>query len=533
MKIMKKEIYEILKKIIAGEYPDFSDTDFNIDYPDAKFGDYSTNLALILSKRVGKSPKEIAENIVKKLSESDNNIFEKVEIAGPGFINFKIAVPYLNQKTLVIINSGEGYGKTNEGASKKVDIDFISANPTGPLTVGNSRGGVIGDVIGKVLEKVGYVVTREYYFNDAGGQIDVLGHSVLKDTEAQYKGQYIDELNQKYTTGDYKEVGKKAAGELVQEIKKTAEKMGIKFDVWFAEGKDLRDKGKVNEIVAWLKENKLAYESEGAVWFKSTQFGDDKDRVLIRSNGEPTYFCVDCAYHKNKLEERKFDLAIDVWGADHHGDMARIKGFVKALGYEKNLEIVIHQFVRIMKDGKEVRMSKRTGNYITVEELLAEVGKDAYRFFMMQYALNTHMDFDLELAKDKTQKNPVYYVQYAYARIASILAKGNPPAGGDITNVKVDIVKDMLKAPEERALILQLIKFPELVTEISKDYQIQKLPQYSKELAESFHHFYEKCPVINSGSDELTQARLQLLNATQIVLKNTLDLMGISAPKKM
>ena len=525
---MKQEIKELISLVIQKEYPSLDSFSFVVDDSDPKHGDYASNVAMILAKRVGESPSIIAQKIIDGLKKND--IFEGLEVAGPGFINFKISLPYLENKIFEVISSGDSYGSWDIGKNKKVDIDFISANPTGPLTVGNSRGGVIGDTIGSVLESVGYNITREYYFNDAGGQIDVLGHSVLKDAEGQYKGQYIDDLNKKYPSGDYREVGKLAATELVSEIKKTAEKMGIKFDVWFAEGKDLRDKGKVAEVVTWLKEKKLAYESEGAVWFKSTQFGDDKDRVLIRSNGEPTYFCVDCAYHKNKLVERKFDLAIDVWGADHHGDVARIKGFVKALGCENNLQIVIHQFVKIMKDGKEVRMSKRTGNYITVEELLAEVGRDAYRFFMMQYALNTHMDFDLELAKDKTQKNPVYYVQYAYARINSILTKSNSQkldaeAGNGNTN--------LLQAPEERALIMQIIKYPDLIKEVATDFQIQKIPQFSKDLAETFHHFYEKCSVINAENDELMKARLMLLRVTQIVLKNTLELMKISAPETM
>ena len=375
----------------------------------------------------------------------------------------------------------------------------------------------------------GWHVTKEYYFNDAGGQIDILGHSILKDDQAQYKGEYVDELAKKIQTQDYKEAGKKAAVIIIDEIKKTVEKMGIKFDVWFAEGKDLRDKGKVEEIIDWLKKGDLIYLKDEAWWFKATKFGDDKDRVVIKSSKEPTYFGLDCAYHKNKFIDRKFDRVINIWGADHHGDVARVKGFVKALGYEDKFNIILHQFVRVMVDGKEVRMSKRAGNFITVDDLLKEVSKDAYRFFMLTYDINSHLNFDLNLAKERSQKNPVFYVQYANARIHSILKK--------IQSSKQKIqIKDkeltLLEHSAEIKLMKQLIKFPEIVAETAEDFQVQKLPTYAIELANSFHHFYEKCPIIKS--DEKTKNdRIALIKATQTVLKNVLDLMGVSAPEKM
>lgn len=522
---MKEKIIEKLRSIVKKEFPDFNIELIKIEEADIKFGDYSCNVAFIIAKENKDDPKNIAEKLMSILKNDE--IFTNVSVAGPGFINFFIAPEFLQKEITNINKMGDEYGSSDLGKDLKVNVEFISANPTGPLTVGNSRGGIIGDVLSNIFQKSGWEATREYYFNDAGGQIDVLGHSILKDDEAQYKGEYIDNLANEIKGDEPREVGKEAAKKIIRWIKETTAKMGIRFDVWTAEGKDLRDTGKLDKIIAWLKENKLAYESEGAWWFKSTQFSDDKDRVIVKSNGDPTYFALDCAYHKDKFD-RGFDKAIDVWGADHHGDVARIKGFVKALGFEKKFDILMHQFVRIVKDGREVRMSKREGNYILVDDLLREVGKDVYRFFMLTYAPNSHLVFDLDLAKEKSQKNPVYYVQYAYARIHSILAK--------IKNEKSEIKNidyKLLNKPEELALIKQLIKLPELVSEIVGDYQVQKLTTYAIRLAESFHHFYEKCPVINAESEELKLARSTLLEATQIVLKNTLDLMGISAPEKM
>lgn len=524
---MKLEIKQKIEKAIGKAYSDIKMPDFSVDYADEKFGDFSTNAAMKIAKIVGENPQEVAKKIINNLDK--NEIIQEATVAGPGFVNFKIALPYWQEKISEIIEANEKYGTSSLGNDLKVNIEFISANPTGPLTVGNSRGGVIGDVLANILDATGWQVTREYYFNDAGGQIDILGHSILKDSQAEYKGDYIDELQKVLNGGDYREIGKKAAQIIISEIKKTTQKMGVEFDVWFAEGKDLRKKGKIEEVMNWLKEKDLAYKKEGAVWFKSTQFGDDKDRVLIRSNGEPTYFALDCAYHKNKFIERKFDRAINIWGADHHGDIARLKAFVKVLGCEDKFEILLHQFVRIIVDGKEVRMSKRAGNYILVEDLLNEVGKDVYRFFMLVYAPNTHLTFDLKLAKEQSQKNPVFYVQYAYARINSVLAKSK------IKNSKPKMKENLnlLNNPAEIGLIKQLTKLPELIEEIVGDYQVQKMPNYAYQLANAFHNFYEKCPVIKAENKDLAAARLDLLKATRLVLKKTLDLMGVSAPEKM
>lgn len=523
---MIKEIKDLIQKAIKRAFPGAEVPSFTVT-PTEKFGDYSTNAAMILKGRVGDNQKEIAQKIVDAIDQ--NEVVESVTIAGPGFINFKIALPYLQEKILEVLSTKEKYGQIDLGKSKKLNLEFISANPTGPLTIGNARGGVVGDCLANVLQKAGYEVTREYYFNDKGGQIDILGHSILEDDQAQYKGEYIDKLHEEIKETDARQAGEKAAEIIISQIKKTTEKIGIKFDVWFAEGKDLRDKGEVEKIIAWFKEKNLSYEKDSALWFKSTQFSDDKDRVLVKSDGEPTYFCLDSAYHKNKFIDRKFDFCINIWGADHYGDIKRVEGVVEALGFKDKFKIIIHQFVRLVKDGKEVRMSKRKGVYVLVDDLLKEISADVYRFFMLEYALNTHMDFDLDLAKENSQKNPVFYVQYAYARIQSILAK--------VQNLESEIrgnteYLQLLKEPAEIALIKELIKFPDLVLEIATDYQVQRLPAYALKLAKSFHNFYEKCPILKA-EENVKNARLELLQATQIVLKNTLDLMGISAPERM
>lgn len=536
--MVKNLIKQIIKEAIKKTFPKIKEMpDFSIEIPtNEKFGDYSTNVAMILAKELKQSPIEIAETMVTKL-QSDKvtkQYVNRVELAKPGFINFYLLTDFLQSQIDKIIILSDNYGKSNIGKDKKIDIEFISANPTGPLTVGNSRGGVIGDVLANIYNLTSWQVTREYYFNDAGGQIDELGHSVIGDDQSVYQGEYVKELRSKVKDKDFHLAGINAAKIMIKEIKQSAEKMGIKFDVWFKEGENLRDKGKVQEIIDWMLKNNLAYKKDEAIWFKSTDFGDDKDRVIVRSNGEPTYFGVDCAYHNNKFLERKFDKCINIWGADHHGDLLRMKGFVKALGFDDKFEIIVHQFVRVLKDGKEVRMSKRAGNFVLVDDVIKEIGVDAYRFFMLSYPANTHMNFDLNLAIERSQKNPVYYVQYAYARISSILANSKLKTKNEKPNLKSKILSlKLLNIGYELDLVKTLIKLPELVEEIAGDYQVHRLTQYAREVADKFHAFYENCKVIDEENIEVTQARLALCKATQIVLKNTLNLMGINAPEKM
>jgi len=520
---MKEKLKKIIKSVVK------EDIDIQILIPaDKKQGDYSSNIAFLLAKKRSQKPNDIALEISQKINNIKSEILQDVKVQN-GFINLYLKPEFLQNEIHKILQEKENYGSNNIGKKQKLQIEFVSANPTGPLTIGNARGGIIGDVLANIFKKSGYNTTREYYFNDAGEQIKALGHSVLKDDEAVYKGEYIDKLHQQIKALNVEKVGQEAAKIIIDSIQKTALKMGIEFDIWFKEGADLREKGKVEEIVEWLRKNNLAYEKDEAIWFKSTQFGDDKDRVLIKKTGEPTYFGVDCAYHKNKFLERNFDKVINIWGADHHGDVSRLKGFVEALGFKEKFEIILHQFVRLIENGKEVRMSKRKGKFILVDDLLNTVSKDVLRYFMLQYSSSSHVDFDLKLAKEKSQKNPVFYIQYAYARICGIIDKLKDK-NADLGEKEADL--SLLNNPEELDLIKEMIKFPDIIREINFDYQTQKLAFYSYNLATTFHYFYEKCRVL-SDDKRISIARLKLLLAIKIVLKNCLDLMEISGREKM
>jgi arginyl-tRNA synthetase len=471
-----------------------------IEEPKEKnYGDYSTNVALTLAK----NPMEVASALTKVMA--DEKIFEKIEVVRPGFINFFLSQEYLQKQISEIFKNKNKYGNLKIGKKEKVNVEFISANPTGPLTLGNGRGGFGGDVLSNVLEKSGYDVTREFYINDRGKQIEDLKKGL-------YKGE------------------KRTADQIQKENQKLIiKKLKIKFDVWFSE-KNLYKNKEVDKTLALLKKKKLTYEKERALWFKSTKFGDDKDRVLIRENGGKTYFASDVAYLKNKFE-RGFKKVIIFVGADHHGYIERIKAAAQALGHKKEqVDFIVMQMVSIKEKGERIKMSKRAGKYIALEQLVKEVGLDAARFFFLARAANSHLIFDLELAKKKSQENPVYYVQYAHARICSILRKsemlGGPTSQGGRTSFK------LLVHSAELALIKQLIRFPEIIEDIAKDYQVQRIPQYAIDLAESFHRFYQECQVI-SDDKEKTKSRIALITATQIVLKNTLNLMGITTPEKM
>jgi len=472
-----------IKKIIEKATKEFKVSEVLIER--SKHADYSTNVAMIIAKQSKKNPKEVAELLIKKI---DNKIFKKIEIAGPGFINFFLSKDYLRSYKVV--------DKLDIG-KEKINVEFISANPTGPLTLGNGRGGFGGDILANVLEKVGNKVTREFYINDKGKQIEDLK-----------KGLYPRET--------------RTASQIQKENQKTIIKnMKIKIDVWFSE-KSLSKE--IDKVLSFLKKKDLSYENEGAIWFKSTLFGDDKDRVLIKKNGEMTYFTSDIAYLKNKFD-RGFKKAIILLGADHYGYLGRMKGVAEALGYDKNqLDFIFFQMVHLFDGKKEIKMSKRAGTYITIDEVIDEVGLDVVRFFFLQRSANSHLNFDLKIAKEKSQKNPVYYIQYAYARISSILKKAKIKSSKDFS---------LLEKEEELDLIKQLIRFEEILEDTAKDYQIQRIPQYALELAESFHRFYQCCQVISNDNPALTGSRLALVSATKTVLKNTLDLMGISAPEKM
>lgn len=497
-----------------------------VDYPkNDAFGDYTTNVAMILAKEAKKNPLEIAEEILK-LFQDNKKLFDKVEVVKPGYINFYLSKKYLQELVNEVNKKEDKFGENKTGKGKKIHFDFVSANPTGPVHLGNGRGGPYGDVLGNVFKKNGFEVWKEYYVNDFGNQVKVLGHSVLKDDKAEYKGDYIDDLNKKIKSKDPFEAGQEAARIIIDEIiKPSMEKLGINFDKYFSE-KSLHDSGEVKKVFDDFKERELIYEKEGALWFKASEFGDEKDRVVRKSTGEITYFGGDIAYHKNKFE-RGFDRLIDIWGADHHGDVKRVKGAVEALSQRGKLEIILTQMLKVIQDGKEVKMSKRKGTYVSMDDLIDEVGSDAVRFFFLMYSADTHMTFDLNLAKERSEKNPVYYVQYAHARICSILEKAKE------LKLKESEKLELLTHEKELGLIRELNKFPEIIEDISKSYEVHRLPYYVMSVADKFHSFYNDCLVIDEENPELTGARLKLIDAVRITIKEALRILGVKAPNKM
>jgi arginyl-tRNA synthetase len=523
---MKRNIQKLIQKTIKSVFGvDFDMDKIKVDYPPEGMGDFATNVSLLLAKEVGKSPMDVAAAI-SQFMESDE--WKKIEVAKPGFINYWLANKEFQNALNKINKEKINFGNSEIGKGKKIHLDFVSANPTGPIHVGNARGGPFGDTLANVLKKNGYDPFREYYVNDAGNQVEILGHSILGDELAQYGGSYIEEIKNKIQESEPKKAGENGVKVILEDIiKPSMEKFGIKFDNYFSE-KELQESGKVEEVINVLKEKGHIYEKEGAVWFKSTEFGDDKDRVVIKSDGQKTYFGSDIAYHKEKLE-RGFDKLIDIWGADHHGEVTRTKGALKALGYENKLDVILTQFVRVMKDGQEMKMSKRAGTYVSVDDLIEEVGKDATRFFFLMHSADTHMNFDLDLAKERSEKNPVYYVQYAHARIYSILKKAKEISG---LEVRPPLRRGNLHE-KERALLFEIIKFPDLIEEISKNYAVHYLPQYAIGLADKFHSFYNECRVIDENNPELTSTRLELVKAVKIVLAEVLRIMGVSAPQRM
>jgi len=483
----------------------------NLEHPAVvKHGDFSINIAL--------KAKIDPDEVIKKLK--NNPLFEKVEKAGPGFINFHLSKEALQEELNEILEQGNNYGQLKIGKNKKVQVEFISANPTGPLTVGNARGGPYGDVLANVFNKAGFKAKKAYYVNDFGQQIRELG-----DENGNYQGNIINEIRKdiqkKLKTKDAFKVGQKLADWILKEmIQKTIDKMNIKYDEWIFES-DLYKSKRVDKILDFLRDKDLIYKKEDAEWFKSSDFGDERDRVVIKKDGNKTYLAGDIALHNDKF--KKFDKVINVWGADHHGDILGLMSGVEAIGHKGKLEIILLQFVTILEKGEKQKMSKRAGNYVLMDELLDKVGVDATRFFFLQKSSDTHLNFDLELAKEQSSKNPVFYIQYAYARICSILKKIEAEEKGDLNK---------LTHQTELNLIKQLIKFPEIIEDTTKDYQVQRIPYYAIELANDFHRFYESCRVLGENN-EIVESRVSLIKATQIILKNTLKLMGISAPEKM
>ncbi len=530
---MKEVIKKTLEKIIPGlqevnlKQDEVSKLVEIARNKEENFGDYSSNIAMVLASRLKKNPMQVAEEIVELLNSKISEEIEKVEVAKPGYINFYLSEKYFQSLIKKIDQAKENFGKNDLGKGKKVNNEFISANPTGPLHLGNGRGGFLGDALSNVLEKNGYEVTREYYVNNAGEQVVKLGHSVLKDSEAVYKGDYIDELSEKFSNGeDIYKVGEKATENILENIIKptVAEKMKINFDFWISEKKDLIENNLVEKAINILKDKKLTYEKDGALWLKTTNFNDDQDRVLIKKDGNKTYFASDCGYLLLKIE-KNYDKIIEIWGADHHGYVKRFEAASQALGFQGELNFILVQLVKLVKNGKEVKMSKRQGNVVYIDELIDEFGHDVVRFIFLLYSSNTHMNFDLEVAKEKSEKNPVFYVQYAHARISSILEKGK--------NLKVGQDLALLKEEKEKDLMRELDKFSGIIEEIGKTFEVHRLAHYTISLADKFHSFYNSCRVIDEENLELTGARLKLVEAVKIVLGESLELLGVEALEKM
>ncbi len=504
---------------------------------DPRFGDFATNVALRLTSfaqgrgAVKQSPLEFAKVLTDSLK--DLPYVEKLEVAGPGFINFFIKPEVWQKEVTDVLKTGEKYGSNQIGKGKKARVEFVSANPTGPLHFGNARGGPIGDALASVLEFCGYKVVREYVHNDIGGQVDKLGESVFNVAaganlaDQQYKGQYVRDLANKIKgVKDAKEAGEKAVDLLFAGIKKDCLDMGIKFAEFYPESQFMAS-GATKRALFKIK--RFLKEKDRAVWFApSDEFLGDRETVVIKSDGNYTYFANDIAYHNLKFESDP-DLVIDIFGANHHGHVPRLQAAIKALGYDvSRFHVVLYQWVRFinLETLEKVMMSKRLGTFVTAREVLDGVGRDALRFFILMHDPSSHIDFDLSLAMRKTKENPVYYVQYAHARISSILAKSKDKS----QKSKVDY--SLLTTNYELDLIKQITRLPELVEDIAQSFAVHRLTAYATDLADSFHRFYENCRVIGEKED-LQEARLGLIMATKIVLANTLKLLGIAAPEKM
>ena len=555
---MKQQIRQIVtesvqRAIQAGALAEQSIPIIEIEVPkNENHGDFSTNIAMIMASAQKRAPRKIAEQIVDYLEDHDN-LITKTEIAGPGFINFFVNIASWQQVLRDIHAAGDHYGRTNIGKGEKFQIEFVSSNPTGPLHVGHGRGAAVGDSVGNILRFCGYDVQKEYYINDAGRQIETLGRSVFlryqellgkqidfpKDC---YQGSYIQDIAtiiQEKHAHDLDDMpddtaiaycARIAANLIIKGIKKDLEAFEVSFDRWFSE-QSLYDSGSVDKIIAELQERNIVYAKDGAIWFKTSHYQDEKDRVIVRKNGQKTYFASDVAYHLDKYR-RGFEKVIDVWGADHHGYIPRMTASIEALGYRRDqFEVILVQLVNLLRGGEPVAMSTRAGEFVTLKDVVDEVGTDAARFLFLTRHYESPLDFDLELAKKKTNENPVYYVQYVHARISSIIRKGKERG---IINQKTyqHIALDCLVEPEEIQLIKTLDQFPEVVQKSANFREPHRITYYLMSLASGFHSYYNKHRVL-ADDPALIQARLWLVMAVQKIIRIGLTLLGVSAPEKM
>ncbi len=551
----QKQLDTLIRAAYAKAFPGKEMRDFIIEIPkDTSHGDFASNAAMVNAKNAGKAPRDIAAALLEAM-DFTGSYFVAAETAGPGFMNFRLGQNWFSDSVQSVLDCGADYGRSDYGHGEKVMVEFVSANPTGPMHMGNARGGAIGDCLASALDFAGYKVCREFYINDAGNQIVKFGKSL----EARYLQLYLGEDAVEFPEDGYQgediKVRAKEFADLhgdkyvnapseertqalidyalpanVEGLRRDLEKYRIKYDVWFSE-KSLHESGAVMDVVKLLSDRGMTYEKDGAVWYKATEFGAEKDEVLVRANGIPTYFTADIAYHYNKFAVRGFDRVIDVWGADHHGHVARMKGSMDAIGLDgSKLDVVLMQLVRLMKDGQPFKMSKRTGKAITLTDLLEEIPIDAARFFFNMREPNSTLDFDLDLAVEETSQNPVYYVQYAHARICSILK--NLAAEGISPRPVTAAELDLLTTSEEKELIRKLATLPEEIIGAAKNYDPARLTHYVIDTATLFHKFYNACRV--KGEEEsLMQARLALCMATRIVIENVLGLLKITAPESM
>ncbi|MCS7053516.1 MAG: arginine--tRNA ligase [Ignavibacterium sp.] len=542
---MKEYLISVFKELET-QIPELKETQLIFEIPKSELhGDLSTNIAMQLAKKLRKNPREVANDILSKI-KFDDNLISKVEIAGAGFINFFFNPNYLTYIIPKILDKKDNFGKSEKYSGKKANVEFVSANPTGPLTVGHGRNAVIGDTIANLLEWVGYKVDREYYFNNAGRQMRVLGDSVrlrylellgekvdfpedyyqgdyIKDIAQKLFNEYSDKLKNESAEGIFKEVAEK---EIFDDIKKTLSSLNINHKIFYNE-KSLYDEGNISDLLKVFEQKNLSYHKDGAIWLKLTSLGQEQDKVIVKSTGEPTYRLPDIAYHITKFN-RGYDLIVDLFGSDHAATYPDVLAALRALDYDtEKVKVLIHQFVTIIKDGEIVKMSTRKANYITLDELIDEVGKDVVRYFFNMRNISSHMNFDLTLAKKQSDENPVFYLQYAHARICSIIRTV------ENENLKPSIENlDLLKTEEEKDLLKKLNRFEEEVLMAAENFEAHRICFYLEDLAAAFHKFYTFRRILGSEKN-IAEARLALIIAVKTVLKNGLTILGVSAPEKM
>ena len=559
--IVRDQIAELVKQALnaaqgADALPTVDVEDIGVERPqNEEHGDFATSLPLKLARPMRMNPLQIAERLAAYLpnGDPDGGLLESATVARPGFINFSLNRDWLRAQIEAIRTDGAAFGNVDLGNRQRVQIEFVSANPVGPLHIAHARGGVIGSALANILQAAGYDVTREYYFNDAGAQIGHFARTLQarylqqcgRDAEVHedgYRGEYMVDLAAEIFGEEgerfldmpeddaLRTLGELGVAKFMDRIREDLVKLRIEFDEWFNE-KTLFVNGQFEDSMALLEEKGYVTEREGAVWFASTLLGDEKDKVMVRGNGIPTYFASDVAYHYNKFFERKFDHVINIWGADHQGHALFMKALVAALGMpEDKLTLIINQLVTLKRGGETVRLSKRTGDIITLREVIDEVGSDACRYFFLSRAADSQMEFDLELAKEQSQENPVYYIQYAHARIASILRlaeeRGIEWEDGDVS---------LLEHESELALIRKMLELPELISMMANNLEAHHLPHYASDLATAFHWFYQNCRVVSGveGEEGMSRARLKLVDAARVALARCLSLMVMDAPEKM